>query len=152
MVDPVSLVRMASSEPSERRILGTVVCLPSRDLEASLEFYRGVFDLPDLQVEEDIVTVELPNLSLFLMGASQFESYTLKAGRTVQHPDPGTGVILSCAVETREGLDSMIASVPLHGGTVPVDATEDLDLGLYIGYFFDPDGHHWELAVPDSGE
>lgn len=143
---------MNAAAPAERKILGTVVCLPSNDLEASLDFYRGVFDLPDLQIDEDIVAVELPNLSLFVMGSAQFESYTLKVGRTVQRPTGGTGVILSCAVETREGLDSMIASVPLHGGTVPVEAAEDADLGLYIGYFFDPDGHHWELAVPKSDQ
>lgn len=142
---------MSPATPSERKILGTVVCLPARDLQASLDFYAGVFDLAGLQIEEDMVTVELPNLSLFLLGESQFESYSRKVGRGIQYSGRDTGVILSCAVETQEGVDSMLASVPLHGGTVPIAASVDEVNDLYIGYFFDPDGHHWELAVARGG-
>lgn len=40
----------------------------------------------------------------------------------------------------------MLDSVPRHGGRVVKQATMDEEMGLYLGYFFDPDGHHWEVA------
>lgn len=134
-----------SSETSTARVIGTVVCLPVRDLAAALGFYRAVFAFPDLEVDEGIVTVELPGLSLFLIEENTFESYTRKAGRTTAYPG-GTGVILSCAVASAKTLDDMLEAVAENGGTVPTPAAVDTAMGLYLGYFFDPDGHHWELA------
>lgn len=40
----------------------------------------------------------------------------------------------------------MLAAVTAYGGTVPKPAAVDEDMGIYLGYFFDPDGHQWELA------
>lgn len=79
-------------EQTSSKVVGTVVCLPVRDLDAALRFYRSVFDLPGLEAEEGIVVVELPNLSLFLIEEGAFESYTRKAGRGVQYPEAATGV------------------------------------------------------------
>ena len=140
-----------NAEPEARGgILGTVVCLPVRDLDAALAFYTEVFGLPGLVIEEGMITVELPGLSLFLLEHEQFERYSAKAGRSARYPDAGVGVIISCAIESREALDTMQESALAHGGSVPREAVHDDWTGLYLGYVFDPDGHHWELAVSGS--
>lgn len=142
---------MNPSEAPRHKVVGTVVCLPARDLDTSVAFYKQVFDLPELAAEGGIIVVELPNLSLFLIEEKEFESYSRKAGRGAQYPDADVSVILSCAIATREALDEMLDSVPRHGGRVVKQATMDEEMGLYLGYFFDPDGHHWEIAFSGSG-
>ncbi|WP_454295011.1 VOC family protein [Salana multivorans] len=140
---------MESREPQVSPVVvGTVLCLPVRDLTASLDFYRSVFGLPGLTAEEGMVTVELPGLSLFLLEEQAFASYSRKAGRAVAYPgaEEGSSVILSCAIGSREALDDMLEVAAARGGTVARRGELDPDLGLYLGYVFDPDGHHWELA------
>lgn len=134
-------------------VIGTVICLPVRDLDASQVFYENVFSLPELTIEEEMIVVELPGLSLFLIQEQTFESYTRKAGRSVSYPgaQDGTGVILSCAITSHETLDAMLTAAAAHGGAVAQEAADVPDTGLYLGYFFDPDGHHWELAHANRG-
>ena len=117
-------------------VIGTVVCLPLQGLETTRVFSENVFSLPELTVEEEIILVELPNLSLFLIQEQSFESYTRKAGRSVSYPgtNNGTGVILSCAIKSPETLDATLTAASAHGGSIPKAAATD------------PDGHHWELA------
>ncbi|MFC0675174.1 VOC family protein [Brachybacterium hainanense] len=140
-----------TADTPKSRIVGTVVCLPVRDLDASLSFYRSVFDLPELGADEGIIVVELPGLSLFLIEEHAFGTYTGKVGRGVAYPGSGSAVILSCATSSRRTLDEMLRSAASSGGTIARRAGEDEDLGLYLGYFFDPDGHQWELAHAGSG-
>ncbi|MEX0748968.1 MAG: hypothetical protein WD467_02275 [Candidatus Saccharimonadales bacterium] len=45
-----------------------VTCIPSRDLDKSLEFYKKCFQLEALEIEEETIVIELANLSLFVMG------------------------------------------------------------------------------------
>lgn len=135
-----------TTETTTSKIVGTVVCLPVRDPAIALNFYRSVFDLPDLEASEGIIAVELPNLSLFLIEEQAFETYSKKAGRGVAYPGKGTGVILSCAIESREAVDEMLDTADAKGGTVTQQGGVDEEMGLYLGYFVDPDGHHWELA------
>lgn len=139
------------SDDNSRKILGTVVCLPVRDLDASRAFYTEVFDLPDLTVEEGMITAELPNLSLFLIEEPAFESYSRKVGRGVNYPTTSSDVILSCAIESQKGLDDILDAASDNGGTVAKRGSTDNETGLYVGYFFDPDGHHWELAHSGGG-
>ena len=140
----------ANTTENAAGIQGTVVCLPVRDLEKSLAFYRNVLGFADAQVEDGIIALELPNLSLFLMGVSEFEAYSKKAGRGAQFPNGSAGVILSCAMASKDALGTVLRNVPVHGGTVQGEpALDDLAGGL-AGYFADPDGHLWEMVVPQS--
>ena len=61
------------------KIKTTVLCLPVANLDRTLVFYQEVFGLPDAQIEEEMVALELPNLSLFLMSKKSYESYTVRA-------------------------------------------------------------------------
>jgi predicted lactoylglutathione lyase len=126
----------------------TVVCLPIQNLDNTLKFYKNVFGLPDIQIEEGMVTVELRNLSLFLMEMNAFETYSRKAGRGVQFPKDNVGTIISCALLTKEDVDTALENALNFGGTVPNKASIDETYGGYIGYISDPDGHLWELVYP----
>ena len=126
----------------------TIVCLPIQNLDNTLMFYKNVFSLPDIQIEEGMITVELPNLSLFLMGMNAFEIYSRKAGRGVQFPKDNVGTIISCALMTKEDVDTALEKALNYGGAVSNKATIDETYGGYIGYISDPDGHLWELVYP----
>lgn len=130
------------------KIRTTVVCLPVHNLDKTLAFYKEALGFSDIQIDGGIITLELPNLSLFLMEKDAFESYTKKVEREAQFPNNNAGLIISCAVETKEEVDVILKDVPKYGGTVPKEAVADDTSGGYIGYFFDPDGHLWELVYP----
>jgi hypothetical protein len=126
----------------------TIVCLPIQNLDNTLTFYKNVFGLPDIQIEEGMITVELPNLSLFLMEKNAFETYSRKASRGVQLPKDTVGAIISCALLTKEDVDTALGNAQNYGGTVTNKASIDETYGGYIGYISDPDGHLWELVYP----
>jgi predicted lactoylglutathione lyase len=114
----------------------------------TLTFYREALGFSDAQIEEGIIALELPNLSLFLMDKDAFEIYSKKARRRAQFPDGNAGMVVSCAVESREEVDMVLETAPKHGGSVPDQAAMDETSGGYTGYFADPDGHLWELVFP----
>lgn len=132
------------------KIRTTIVCLPIRNLERTLAFYMNALGFSDAAVDEGMITLEIPNLSLFLMEKDAFETYSKKAGRGAQFPNDGAGMVISCAMETKEELDNVLANVPGYGGAVSGNAATDKMSGGYIGYFSDPDGHLWELVYPQS--
>ena len=130
------------------KIRTAILCLPVRDLDRTLAFYRSVFGLADAQIDEGMIALELPNLYLFLMSKDSFETYTRKAGRDAQFPDGKAGTVISCAMETQQSVDAMLEAVPKHGGATPAVAGMDEASGGYIGYVTDPDGYLWELVYP----
>ncbi|MCV0395761.1 MAG: VOC family protein [Rhizobiaceae bacterium] len=131
------------------KIKTTVLCLPVSDPSRTLSFYRNVFGYPDAQIEDGIIVLELPNLSLFLMERGEFESYSKKAGRGAQLPNENAGMVISCAMETKGAVDAMLEAAPRHGGSAPGKAAIDEASGGYTGYVCDPDGHLWELVFPE---
>jgi len=132
------------------KIRTTVVCLPVRNLYRTLVFYKDALGFSEATIDEGIIVLELPNLSLFLMGKDAFEAYSKKAGRIAQFPNVGAGMVISCAMQTKEAVDTILENVPKHGGTVSDSAAMDETSGGYIGYFSDPDGHLWEMVYPQS--
>src|SRR5690554_3024372 len=93
----------------------TVVCLPIQNLDNTLTFYKNVFGLPDIQIEEGMITIELPNLSLFLMEMNAFEAYSRKVGRGVLFPKDNVGTIISCAVVNKQDVDTALENAPHYG-------------------------------------
>lgn len=128
----------------------TIVCLPVQNLELTLNYYKHVFNISDIQIEEKIITVELPNLSLFLMLSDVYESYCQKTRRGIHYPKHNVGVIFSCALNTKLDVDTAIENSKIYGGDVPCEAEIDPSYGAYVGYISDPDGHIWELVHPNS--
>lgn len=123
-----------------------VTCLPSRNLEQSLMFYRDCFQLPDLKIEEDTLEIELGNLSLFVMSVESFEQYTQPIGMSAGFPRDKTEVIHSCAVDVPEDLDHIFATAEGFGGSI-AKAMHTSEWGQELGYIRDPDGHLWEMVL-----
>lgn len=130
------------------KIRTTVLCLPVTDLPGTLDFYKEVFGLRDARIDGDMIALELPNLSLFLMARGGYESYTGKANRGALMPEMGAPAVISCAVGTEADVDQALAKAAAHGGALAGQAAMDAASGGYIGYVTDPDGHLWELVCP----
>jgi uncharacterized protein len=121
-----------------------VVSVPVTDLERTLRFYRDGLGLETPGIDEGMILIELPNLSLFLMETREYGKYAGHGGITgASNPNPGAG-IFSCAIGSKEEVDQTIAQAVQAGGSAPGPA-QDRD-GSYIGYVSDPDGHLWELV------
>lgn len=132
------------------KIRTTVMCLPAADLQKTLDFYREIFGFSDAQIEEGIIALEFPNLSLFLMEKEGYESYTKKANRAALMPGVSAPAVISCAVETKQDVDRALERAKQYGGTAPGAAEVDASSGGYAGYVTDPEGHLWELVCPNQ--
>lgn len=122
-----------------------VVSLPVSDLERSLRFYRDGLGLSTPGIDDYMIAFELPNLSLFLIESSQYQTYLDRAGIDLPSVTAGS-CIFSCAVATKAELDATIASANEAGGHASVAIQHE---GSYTGYVHDPDGHVWELVHND---
>ncbi len=71
------------------KIRTTIVCLPVRNIEKTLAFYKHAFGFSNATIDEGMIVLELPSLSLFLMEKDAFEAYSKKAGRVAQFPNDG---------------------------------------------------------------
>lgn len=119
-----------------------VVCLPVSDLDRSLRFYRDGLALSTPGIDEYMIAFELPNLSLFLIESSQYQTYLDRAG--VARPAIVSGAcVLSCAIAAKGQVDEIVSHAQDAGGSA--QPAGELD-GSYIGYVLDPDGHVWELV------
>ena len=74
-----------------------VVSLPVTNLERTLRFYRDGLGIETPGIDEGIILIELPNLSLFLMECQEYAKYARYGGLTdAGNPTPGA-CIFSCA-------------------------------------------------------
>jgi predicted lactoylglutathione lyase len=126
-----------------------VVCLPVKDPEQSLRFYRDGLGLATPGIEDGIIVFELPNLSLFLIERGEYARYIERAGLASRAPVPGA-VVVSCAIGNKDEVDDTLGRAAEAGGSVPGPA--GLYDGSYTGYFSDPDGHLWELVFNSRTE
>tara|TARA_Y100001934_G_scaffold49049_1_gene59612 strand:+ start:3305 stop:3709 length:405 start_codon:yes stop_codon:yes gene_type:complete len=131
------------------KIKTTVLCLPVVDLKKALIFYQGVFGFSEAKIEEGIVALEFPNLSLFIMDKESYEAYSKKAKRAALLPGNSAPAIISCAVESKLDVDRALECASEYGGAAPTEPKIDPSFGGYIGYVSDPEGHLWELVCPN---
>lgn len=123
--------------------VSVVVSVPVTDLERTLRFYREGFGLDLPGIDEGIILVELPNLSLFLIERQQYDAYAVNGGVAKPGGPVAGACIFSCAMGSKKEIDRTIDRAVHAGGTST--AAQDRD-GSYIGYVSDPDGHLWELV------
>lgn len=126
-----------------------VTCLPSRDLDKSLNFYRKSFHIETSEIEEGMFIVELANLSLFVMSQKAYVQYTKKISLGAGYPDSLLQCIHSCAVEDKAAIDHVFASAEKYGGSIAQPMQEN-EWGQQSGYVRDPDGHVWEIVQIDT--
>lgn len=127
----------------------TLVTLGVDDLEKALRFYRDGLGLPT----EGIVGQQ------FEYGAVAF--FQLQPGlrlavwprKSIAHdtglqvtPRSATDFTLAHNVRSRQEVDKVMAQAKAAGATITKPAHETF-WGGYSGYFQDPDGHVWEVAL-----
>jgi predicted lactoylglutathione lyase len=119
----------------------TLITLGVDDLERSKAFYAALGWVP-AQVQEGVVFYQMNGMALGLFGRAALAA---DQGR----PDAalGTGAMtLAQNFTTREEVDAAFAAA-LAAGAAPLKAPEAVFWGGYSGYYADPDGHVWEVAM-----
>jgi len=121
-----------------------VLSLPVRDTDRSFCFYHDGLGMAAQKMGDDVVTLELPGLSLFLVSRQQFEKFSKV---TASLPENASGCLLSCSIATKAEVHETLKKVAEAGGTIGISTTRNLfGREQYVAYFKDPDGHLWELV------
>ena len=120
-----------------------IITLAVNDLEKSIAFYKDGLGLPMEELVEGadhIIFGMEGDLSLVLYLRSELEEFNQS-----NSIEKSSEVILSCAVESKEEVDSSLKTATEFGGTTLPNQPKEYDWG-YSGYFKDPDGHTWEIV------
>ena len=117
------------------------------DLEASREFYLdGLGWTAELYVPGEVLMIRTgEHLILSLWAEAGFEAEVGPIRR-------GAGIVpvtIAHNVRTDKEVDEIL-DLARHAGADPVESGQRRDWGGYTGYFADPDGFRWEIAVNPS--
>ena len=120
------------------------VTLAVADLDATRRFYLdGLGWTAELDVPGEVLMIRAgEHLILSLWAESGFEAEVGPIRR-------GEGIVpmtLAHNVRTTEEVDAIL-ELARAAGADPVVAAQQRDWGGYTGYFADPDGFRWEIAV-----
>ena len=121
------------------------VTLAVRDLRASRAFYvDGLGWVPDLDEPGEVLMFKVADkVVLSLWDETAFEA---EVGRPVNRGGGVAPITLAHNVATNDGVDRVLAAARAAGADPVSEATERA-WGGYSGYFADPDGFRWEVAV-----
>lgn len=120
------------------------VTLAVRDLDATRRFYLdGLGWQAELDVPGEVLMIRTgEHLILSLWAESGFEAEVGPIGRA-----PGlVPITLAHNVATTDEVDDVLA-LARAAGADPVSDAVQRDWGGYTGYFADPDGFRWEIAM-----
>ncbi|MCC2594619.1 VOC family protein [Tessaracoccus sp. OS52] len=117
------------------------ITLAVADVDVSRAFYvEGLGWQPILDAGEVIMLPVAERLILSLWSVAGF------AAELGEAPAPGLAPItLSHNVATREEVDAVLREAAALGARV--NSAQQREWGGYSGYFADPDGFRWEIAV-----
>jgi predicted lactoylglutathione lyase len=119
----------------------TLITLGVRDLERARAFYAALGWSP-AQEAPGVAFYQIHGAALALFGLQD-----LAADQGRPHATLGTGAAtLAQNFRTHEEVDAAFARGVAAGASV-LKRPEPTEWGGYAGYFADPDGHVWELAV-----
>jgi uncharacterized protein len=119
----------------------TVITLGVADLDRALGFYAALGWQPDERAE-GVAFFDLVGMKLALFGLDDLAADQGRPGAAL-----GTGAItLAQNFPNRAGVDAAYARA-LAAGAIPLKAPEPVFWGGYSGYYADPDGHVWEVAM-----
>lgn len=127
---------------------GVVLSLAITDAAASFDFYSRVMGTEQVALEQNMVTLTLPGMMLFLAEVDDFHKYSREAKRAPLLPVPATDSFLSCAISTTEEIETILELAKAAGGKTfePHKIAHVSGRMQYIGTFADPDGHLWQLV------
>jgi len=120
------------------------VTLAVADLARTHDFYvAGLGWKPELYVPDEVLMIQAgQHLMLSLWGEAGFEAEVGPIRR-------GPGIVpltLAHNVRTEDEVDAILDQAAEIGAN-PVERGRRRDWGGYTGYFGDPDGYRWEIAV-----
>ena len=120
------------------------VTLAVRNLDATRAFYvEGLGWTPSMDVPGEVLMIQVgEHVVLSLWDEASFEAEVGRIGRG----DGVAPITLAHNVPTRAEVDAVLATARAAGADPVTDALER-EWGGYTGYFGDPDGYRWEVAV-----
>ncbi|SEL36773.1 hypothetical protein SAMN05443999_10532 [Roseovarius azorensis] len=119
----------------------SLITLGVDDLDRSRAFYAALGWTPAATLEE-VAFYQLNGLVLGLFGKTDLAADQGRPGAAL-----GTGaIILAQNFPTEAEVDAAYATA-LAAGATPLKRPEKVFWGGYSGYYADPDGHVWELAM-----
>jgi predicted lactoylglutathione lyase len=120
------------------------VTLAVRNLDATRAFYvEGLGWTPSMDVPGEVLMIQVgEHVVLSLWDEASFEAEVGRIGRG----DGVAPITLAHNVSTRAEVDAVLATARAAGADPVTDALER-EWGGYTGYFGDPDGYRWEVAV-----
>ncbi len=119
----------------------TLITLGVRDLDRARAFYRALGWTP----AEETEGVSFYQMNGLVLGLFGLEALAADQGR----PDAALGagaITLAQNFSTEAEVDAAFAQA-LDAGATPLKYPEKVFWGGYSGYYADPDGHVWELAM-----
>ena len=116
------------------------VNLPVSNLPASMAFYEelGFTNNPQFTDETAACMVWSEAIYVMLLTHGKWRTFT---DRPIA-PPTSSEVSLALALDSREEVDAMIATVAANGGTADANPVQDLGF-MYSRDLTDPDGHVW---------
>ena len=120
----------------------TLITLGVADLVAARSFYARLGWLEHVESQETVVFFQMHGA---VLGLFSLDALAKDQGR----PDAQLGVgaiTLAQNFATETEVDSAFATALAAGGTA-LKAPEKVFWGGYSGYWADPDGHVWEVAM-----
>jgi uncharacterized protein len=120
------------------------VSLAVRDLDATRAFYvDGLGWTASMDVPGEVLMIQVGEhvvLSLWVESGFESEVGPIRRGEGL------APITLAHNVPTREEVDAVLATARAAGAD-PVHEAVEREWGGYTGYFGDPDGYRWEIAV-----
>ena len=119
----------------------TLITLGVSDLDASTAFYAALGWTP----KEHLPEARFYQINGMVLGLFGLENLAKDQGRP--HAKLGVGgATLGQNYPTEADVDAAYA-LALSAGAAPLKAPEKVFWGGYSGYYADPDGHVWEVAM-----
>lgn len=119
-----------------------VITLGTADLNRSRAFYEALGWQPHPSSMDSIVFFQLNGMVLGLFGLEALADDQGRPGATL-----GTGAMtLAQNFPTNQAVDAAFAQA-VDAGATPLKKPQDVFWGGYSGYYADPDGHVWEVAM-----
>ena len=119
----------------------TLITLGVSDLDRSKDFY-GALGWTIAEEQPSVIFYQLNGLAL---GLFPFDALAEDQGRAGEKLGVG-GSTLAINFPTEAEVDEAFASALAAGATL-LKSPEKVFWGGYSGYYADPDGHVWELAM-----
>lgn len=130
---------MSSLANVEQRV--SLITLGVDDLDKARSFYEQGLGWVPSEAPDGVVFYQLPGIAFALFGRAEL-------AEDARHPVDGrfSGITIAINQRTEAEVDAVLDQAAAAGATI-LKPAERVFWGGYSGYFADPDGHVWEVAM-----